>query len=184
MKSENEFKLFIGGISARSTTPDIVDYFSTLGQVKSVKLKRHRQHGRCLGYGYVELKNKSTYQRILANKDHVIQGRGVEVKRMLNKEQISKAAQNERRRKIYVGNLCTDTTNEVFKKYFSQFGKVSNAFIIKKPGSFESRGFGYITFAQEKTMHQVLSLSHVIDGSELLIESYISRHQNKKERSN
>ena len=63
--THREYKLFIGGISARSTTPDLIDHFNSLGQVKSVKLKRNRQTGRCLGYGYLELSDESSYRNVL-----------------------------------------------------------------------------------------------------------------------
>jgi RNA recognition motif-containing protein len=112
---------------------------------------------------------------VLKKKDHVILGRSVEVKKMLKKDQISSAVKNERKRKMFAGNLQSCSTNQSLRKYFSKFGKVSNAYIIKKPGSCQSRGFGYVTFESEETMKKVLSMKHKLDGGSIVVESFLSK---------
>ena len=71
----------------------------------------------------------------------------------------------------------------MLKDYFSKFGEITNAYIIKKPGSCESRGFGYVTFATERVMKVVLSQSHKIDGREVAVESFLSKEDQKKNKS-
>jgi RNA recognition motif-containing protein len=52
-------------------------------------------------------------------------------------------------KKLYVGNLNFDTTEEELEGAFSQFGNVVSAVIIKDPVSGRSRGFGFVEFADE-----------------------------------
>lgn len=70
-----ENRLFIGGISARSTTPELNDYFVKFGAIKDIKLKRNTQNGRCLGYAYLEVTSKETYEKILSHPSHKLGGR-------------------------------------------------------------------------------------------------------------
>jgi hypothetical protein len=45
-------------------------------------------------------------------------------------------------KKIFVGGLATDTTEEGFKSHFEQFGKIVEAQIMVDHVSGRSRGFG------------------------------------------
>lgn len=101
---------------------------------------------------------------------------------MLNKEQISTAIKSERKRKMFVGNLSGSITNKKLKNYFSKFGEITNAYTIKKPGSCESRGFGYVTFATEAAMKAVLQSRHKLDGREVVVESFLSKEEQKKSK--
>ena len=86
MNNHSDYKLFIGGIPARSTRQDFIDYFSKLGNVKSVKLKMNSHTKRCLGYGYVHLEDQQSYYRILNHQEHNVLGRLIEVKKVLPKD--------------------------------------------------------------------------------------------------
>ena len=147
MKSRHECKLFIGGISARCGSAELAEYFKKFGEVRSLKLTRNKQTGRCQGYGYLELVNLRTYNSILSSPEHLFQGRCIDVKKMIAKDKLQVEVENERNRRMFVGSLNPKTSNESLKSYFSQFGKVVNAYIIMKPGSNQSKCFGYVTFS-------------------------------------
>jgi len=51
--------------------------------------------------------------------------------------------------KLYVGNLPWSIDDNKLKELFSEFGKVSEAVIIKDKFSKRSKGFGFVTFAEE-----------------------------------
>ena len=52
--------------------------------------------------------------------------------------------------KLYVGRLSYDTRNEDLIDRFEEFGKVSDAKIITDRETGRSRGFGFVTFTNEK----------------------------------
>lgn len=81
---------------------------------------------------------------------------------------------------MFVVNLNPKTTNESLLEFFSKFGKVSNAYIIKKPGSVESRGFGYVTFATEELLNNVLAIKHRLDDTNIIVESFLAKEVQKK----
>jgi len=59
-------------------------------------------------------------------------------------------------RKMFIGGLSWETTVEELKEYFSQFGAVEDA-TIKTDMSGTSRGFGFVLFAEEPSVENVLA---------------------------
>ena len=52
--------------------------------------------------------------------------------------------------KLFVGRLSYDARNEDLMDRFEEFGKVSDATIITDRETGRSRGFGFVTFTNEK----------------------------------
>jgi len=66
--------------------------------------------------------------------------------------------------KMFIGGLSGNTTPENLKKYFEQFGIVSECMIMKDAITKRSRGFGFITFSNADSVDKVLELSkHILD---------------------
>jgi len=87
------------------------------------------------------------------NDDHFLQGRKLEVR-------LSKKKDNPI--KLFVGRLPNGTSKEDLEEYFGEYGEMIDIFV---PTPF--RGFGFITFAEEKDGLQVLRMSHVMGGTRL-----------------
>ena len=58
--------------------------------------------------------------------------------------------------KIYVGNLPYKVDNEKLKGIFSSFGEVTEAVVIKDKYSNRSKGFGFVTFADEESAKRAI----------------------------
>ena len=71
-----------------------------------------------------------------------------------------------RTKKLFVGGLPQTVTEEIFKGYFEQFGKVDDWVIMVDKVTGKSRGFGFITFDNEDSVELVISryLENKIDG--------------------
>ncbi|KAL6526098.1 Cinnamyl-alcohol dehydrogenase Flavonol reductase/cinnamoyl-CoA reductase [Orobanche hederae] len=54
--------------------------------------------------------------------------------------------------RCFVGGLAWETSDETLKKAFEEFGEVSDSKIIFDRETGRSRGFGFVTFADEKSM--------------------------------
>ena len=59
--------------------------------------------------------------------------------------------------KVYVGNLPYGITEEKLKELFSEYGEVSEVVIIKDKYSGRSKGFGFVTFADEESAKKAIS---------------------------
>ncbi|BGP01674.1 RRM domain-containing protein [Rhodotorula toruloides] len=51
--------------------------------------------------------------------------------------------------KIYCGNLSWGTNSDSLRDAFSQFGQVVDCIVMTEPGTGRSRGFGFVTFADQ-----------------------------------
>jgi RNA-binding protein Musashi len=63
-------------------------------------------------------------------------------------------------RKIFVGGLNPSTTGQTLREYFSKFGSVMDAKVIREGE--KSKGFGFVQF-KESIPAQVLEQTHIID---------------------
>jgi RNA-binding protein Musashi len=55
---------------------------------------------------------------------------------------------------------------DTLKEYFSQYGELKEAVVMKDAGTKRSRGFGFVVFAKRRTLDALLATSRtfVIDG--------------------
>jgi RNA recognition motif-containing protein len=67
-------------------------------------------------------------------------------------------------RKLFVGNLSWNTSDDGLYEVFAQFGEVSEAKVITDRDTGRSRGFGFVTFAEEGAGEDAMS---AMDGSDL-----------------
>lgn len=91
---------------------------------------------------------------------------------------------NDEQCKIFVGGLSWDTTDEKLKDFFSQFGHVINACVMKNLETGRSRGFGFVSFQDTESVHNVLSAGpQILDGRTIDPKSCNSKnaHKDKQE---
>ena len=60
-------------------------------------------------------------------------------------------------KKIYVGNISFDTTEEELKNEFLEYGDIEEVKIIIDHQTNRSKGFGFITFATPEAMEASLA---------------------------
>lgn len=73
--------------------------------------------------------------------------------------------------KIFVGNLAWEVGAEDLKDQFSQFGEVTDAFVATDKYSGRSRGFGFVTFADEAAADAAKSLhGQEFKGRDLVVD--------------
>ncbi|KAL9988740.1 hypothetical protein ACROYT_G003221 [Oculina patagonica] len=87
---------------------------------------------------------------------------------------------DERVKKLFVGGLKRDTSDEVLKEYFEAYGELSDCVVIRDSNTKTSRGFGYVTFSNKDSVIDVLKDKkekgvHIIDGKEVEVKRAIPR---------
>ncbi|OAY86115.1 Heterogeneous nuclear ribonucleoprotein 1 [Ananas comosus] len=81
-----------------------------------------------------------------------IDGHKVDVKQAELKENAN--VSNDK--KIFVGGLPKDITDDEFRAYFEKFGPITNALIRTDKNNSRPRGFGFVTFETEESADEVL----------------------------
>lgn len=67
-------------------------------------------------------------------------------------------------KKLFVGGLSWDTTDEGLKQAFDRFGEIAEAKVILDRDTGRSRGFGFVTFNDGDAAQSAIG---EMDGSEL-----------------
>ncbi|KAJ0902757.1 putative RNA recognition motif domain, nucleotide-binding alpha-beta plait domain superfamily [Helianthus annuus] len=175
-KMEPDFgKLFIGGISWDTDEGRLKEYFGSYGEVIEAVIMRDRITGRARGFGFVVFADSAVAERVVMEK-HMIDGRTVEAKKAVPREdhhglnRTNGSVQGSpgpagRTKKIFVGGLASTVTESDFKKYFDQFGGITDVVVMYDHNTQRPRGFGFITFDSEAAVDRVLVKTfHELNG--------------------
>jgi RNA-binding protein Musashi len=82
--------------------------------------------------------------------------------------------------KMFIGGLNWDTTEQGLRDYFSKFGEVIDFTIMRDNATGKSRGFGFLTFADPKSVDEVIRTDHVLDGKLIDPKRAIARDEQDK----
>jgi RNA recognition motif-containing protein len=74
-------------------------------------------------------------------------------------------------KKLFVGNIEWGATEEQLMELFGQYGEVEEAVIIKDRMSGRSKGFGFVTFANDEDADKAMEAlnGHDLNGRELVV---------------
>jgi len=89
--------------------------------------------------------------------EHIIDGKQVDCKYAMPK---CTTKSSIKERKLFVGGLCAEVSNEEFRKYFEQYGEIEDCIVMREKESGRPRGFGFITFSDEDSTKKVLMNYH------------------------
>ena len=75
-------------------------------------------------------------------------------------------------KKLYVGSLSYDSTEDSLKEFFSQAGEVESAVIIMDKLSGRSKGFGFVEMATEEGAQKAKETLHEkeLDGRKIIVD--------------
>ena len=170
---EKSYKVFIGGLPVRIEKEAICEFFSQFGTVLNCKLKKNQQTGRSLGFAYLTVKEQECYDRLL-EETIVFHGRIIEIKPLWKKNELGDQLENEKKKKIFVSNLPHSLTNSELTSYFSRFGQLTNAYIIKDPDTGGFKDYGYVIYKRQTDSDAVVRASEegilVLGGLQLKAE--------------
>ncbi|CAA2979065.1 heterogeneous nuclear ribonucleo 1-like [Olea europaea subsp. europaea] len=135
---------------------------------------KDRATGRARGFGFVVFADPVVAERVIKDK-HRIDGRMVEAKKAIPRDDQSTGSRNSSRiqdspgsgqtKKIFVGGLASTVTEGDFKKYFEQFGTITDVVVMYDHNTQRPRGFGFITYDLEDAVDKVLLKTfHELNG--------------------
>jgi RNA recognition motif-containing protein len=83
--------------------------------------------------------------------------------------------------KLFVGGLPPKTTDADLKEYFLQFGKIENVNLMIDQQTSRHRGFGFITFVEQKDARSCLDFDseHKLHEKVIDVKTAVSRTQNQ-----
>jgi len=85
--------------------------------------------------------------------------------------------------KLFIGGISWDTDEERLRDYFSNYGDVVEAVIMRDRATGRARGFGFIVFADPCVSERVIMDKHIIDGRTVCDFNHFSIFQQNKQSS-
>ncbi|CAH8589834.1 unnamed protein product [Schistosoma bovis] len=128
-------KLFVGGLSWETneskvscllftiSSDDLKEYFSRWGKVTQCIIKLDRFTGNSRGFGFVTLENEDCVSKVLSVPEHWLKNKKIDPKKA--------KPSREPLKKIFVGGIDPEVTEDQIREYFSSFGKVSQHSLIE-----------------------------------------------------
>uniref|UniRef100_A0AAR2K3R7 RRM domain-containing protein n=1 Tax=Pygocentrus nattereri TaxID=42514 RepID=A0AAR2K3R7_PYGNA len=147
---QDDGKMFIGGLSWDTSKKDLTDYLSKFGEVLDCTIKTDPMTGRSRGFGFVLFKDAESVDRVLELKEHKLDGKLIDPKR-------AKAMKGkEPPKKVFVGGLHPETTEDQVREYFGAFGDIENIELPVDSKTNERRGFCFVTYVEEEPVQKLL----------------------------
>jgi len=154
-------KIFVGGVAWETTEETFTKHFQKYGAITDSVIMKDKHTKMPRGFGFVTFSDPSVIDRVLED-EHVIDGRTVEVKRTVPKEEMS-TKDGPKTKKIFVGGIPPSLTEDKLKEHFSSYGKVVEHQIMLDHSTGRSRGFGFVTFESEEAVERVMSQGRMHD---------------------
>ncbi len=87
-------------------------------------------------------------------------------------------------KKIYVGNMNYDNTEETLTELFSEYGEVISAKVIIDKYSGRSKGFGFVEMASEEEATAAIEALNgkEVNGRELKVNEALDKPRNNNNR--
>lgn len=87
----------------------------------------------------------------------------------------------EQQRKLFLGGLNYETTEEGLKSYFSKYGELVDVVVMRFADSRRSRGFGFITFAKANQCEECFAAKpHEVDKTQIETKRATPREESKR----
>ncbi|KAF4982624.1 hypothetical protein FZEAL_1790 [Fusarium zealandicum] len=161
--AKEDGKMFIGGLNWETTDQSLRDYFSQFGEVVECTVMRDSSTGRSRGFGFLTFKDAKTVNTVMV-KEHFLDGKIIDPKRAIPRDEQEKTS------KIFVGGVSQETSDQEFKDYFAQFGRVVDATLMMDKDTGRPRGFGFVTFESEAGVDACINVPLEIHGKPIEVK--------------
>ncbi|CAH8545836.1 unnamed protein product [Dicrocoelium dendriticum] len=177
-RTEQFRKLFIGGLTPQTDEAMLKDFYSQWGEIVDVVVMKDGVSRRSRGFGFVTYREPEMVDAAQSNRPHEIDGRVVEAKRAMPREDSQSPESHMTVKKLFVSALRKDVTQADLRDYFSKYGNIVDCEIVVWKDSGVSRGFGFVTFDDYDPVDKaVLYKPHLIGGSRADVRKALSKEQ-------
>ncbi|KAG7519190.1 heteroproteinous nuclear ribonucleoprotein A1 [Solea senegalensis] len=149
-------KLFIGGLSFETTDESLRAHFEKWGSLTDCVVMRDPTTKRSRGFGFVTYSSVKEVDDAMEARPHKVDGRVVEPKRAVSREDSNRPGAHVTVKKIFVGGIKEDTEESHLRDYFLRFGKIEVIDIMTDRNTGKKRGFAFVTFDDHDAVDRIV----------------------------
>uniref|UniRef100_A0A3Q4GWT4 Heteroous nuclear ribonucleoprotein A1 like 3 n=2 Tax=Pseudocrenilabrinae TaxID=318546 RepID=A0A3Q4GWT4_NEOBR len=177
-KPEQLRKLFIGGLSFETTEESLRAHFEQWGTLTDCVVMRDPNSKRSRGFGFVTYSSVREVDDAMKARPHKVDGRVVEPKRAVSREDSNKPGAHLTVKKIFVGGIKEDTEEYHIREYFEKYGKIECIDIMEERSTGKKRGFCFVTFDDHDTVDKIVAQKfHTINFHNCEVRKALSKQE-------
>ena len=173
-KEDPSLMVFLSGLSGISNEKGLLRYLRTRARgVVSISFPKKSSSG----YAFLTMKDKAAKQEMLKVTDLRYKKRTLKVKPFMSGERLSEFKSELNERRLFVFSLPISAKDRELKEFFSKYGEVENAYLIRDRVSRKPKSFGYVLFKDSEISKKVAEIRKFrFKGKKIKVQI----HQGKK----
>lgn len=180
-------KVFVSGLPVNVSKPEIVEFFSSFGDIEHCQLKLNNKTKRSLGYSCITFRHSQDARRLFG-KQVEFKNRICECKKVLSNTQLKEQQVIEKKRKLLLTGIPASFSNEDLRECLEQFRGISHGYVIMDGvESTTNKGFGFVAFDNLESKNSFISTitQHplVFKGQEIFFSEDLTQPARKQKRT-
>lgn len=175
-------KIFVGGLASTTDEDSLKEFYEQWGgEITDIVVMRDPATKRSRGFGFVTFSSEDQVDTVMMHRPHVINGKQVDPKRAVPREFQNKAEAQISSKKVYVGGLRPEHSEDELRAYFTTYGSVTDVEIVEDKKTGQKRGFAFVTFDDNDPADKVVLMrNHVVNGKRVECKKALSKDEMSK----
>ena len=102
----------------------------------------------------------------------------------MEKTKLGEEKESELRRKVFIGGISKDTSEDDLEAYFAEYGEIDDILVNRSAKTKISKGCAFVLFKEQDTALRIINnpAKHIIKGKEVECKASHRKGSKKKEK--